>query len=128
MKKILVVEDDPAYLKVLKHQLTQSGFEVIEAEDGEEGLASANTYHPDLILLDIRMPVMNGMTMLDELRKDAYGKSVKVIILTNIEPDDEILEKVLRDIPTYYFIKSDTELVILIEKIKDLFRPHSDKE
>jgi CheY-like chemotaxis protein len=67
------------------------------------------------------MPVMNGLTMLGELRKNEYGKFAKVIILTNLEPDDEILGHVLKDEPTYYFIKSDTELAELIEKIRDLF-------
>lgn len=120
MKKILIIEDDLAYLKLLNDQLYKNGYEVIEAKDGEKGLALAKFQHPDLILLDIRMPVMNGITMLDELRKDTYGKSAKVIILTNLEPDDKILQKVLEDQPTYYFVKSDIQLAELIEKIKEL--------
>lgn len=120
MKKILIVEDEPAYLKLLRDQLTQNNYQVIEATNGKEGLAAANLSHPDLILLDLRMPEMNGLTMLDELRKNEYGKLVKVFILTNLEPDDEILDKVLEDQPTYYLIKSDIELSELIDKIRDI--------
>jgi len=120
MKKILIVEDEAAYLKLLNDQLTKGGYKVIETKDGKEGLKSAEKEHPDLILLDIRMPVMNGIAMLDELRKSTYGKTAKAIILTNLEPDDEILRKVLEDQPTYYLMKSDTELSDLVSKIKKL--------
>src|SRR3989344_1728070 len=101
MKKILIVEDELAYLELLKSQLTQKGYSVIEAENGKKGLETAKKEKPDLILLDIRMPVMDGITMLDLLRKDEYGKSAKVIILTNLEPDNEIVGKVVTDQPTY---------------------------
>lgn len=120
MKKILVVEDELAYLKLLNDQLSKRGYDVIEAKDGKEGLTLAKDMRPDLILLDIRMPVMDGIAMLDELRKDEYGKSVKVIILTNLEPDDRILQKVLEDLPTYYLMKTDTKLEDLLEKVKDV--------
>lgn len=119
-RKILIIEDELSYLRLLRDQLTQRGYEVIEATDGKEGLATAKLQHPDLILLDIRMPVMNGMIMLDELRKDAYGKLAKVIILTNIEPSDRILKQVLADLPTYYLMKSDIQLAELMEKIQEL--------
>lgn len=123
MKKVLVIEvieDELPYLKLLHEQLTKNGYEVIQANDGQRGLDMAKQQHPDLILLDIRMPVMDGIAMLDLLRKDAYGKSAKVILLTNLEPDDKILQKVLEDQPTYYFVKSDIQLAELLEKIKEL--------
>ena len=120
-KKILVVEDESSYLKILKDQLVTNGFDVIEAIDGSKGLSLAKLEHPDLIILDVRMPGMTGLAMLDELRKDAYGKHVKVIVLTNIEPDDSMLRQVLQDLPTYYLMKIDTKLGELIEKIQTLF-------
>ena len=120
MKKILVVEDELAYLKLLNSQLTQKGYTVIEAMDGKKGLEKAKSENPDLILLDIRMPVMDGMAMLDLLRKEEVGKKTKVIILTNLEPDDKILAKVISDQPSYYFVKSDTQLNELLEKIEEL--------
>lgn len=120
MKKILVVEDELAYLKLLQDQLIQKGFAVVQAINGKDGLEKVRSEKPDLVLLDIRMPVMDGMTMLDLLRKGEIGKKTKVIMLTNFEPDDTILGGVMRDQPSYYFIKSDISLDTLLEKIEAL--------
>lgn len=60
------------------------------------------------------------MAMLDLLRKEEAGKKTKVIILTNLEPDDKIIEKVTNDLPSYYFIKSDIQFDDLLQKIKEL--------
>ncbi|OGM30178.1 hypothetical protein A2801_00330 [Candidatus Woesebacteria bacterium RIFCSPHIGHO2_01_FULL_41_10] len=120
MKKILVVEDELAYLKLLHDQLTAKGYEVLEAKNGKAGLEMAKNEKPDLILLDIRMPIMDGMTMLGLLRQDENGKNTKVIMLTNLEPDDKIVGKVVKDQPMYYFVKSNTKLEDLTEKIHDV--------
>ncbi len=118
MKKILVVEDEIAYSRLLHDQLTTAGYQVVLAEDGERGLSMAKSEKPDLILLDIKLPKMDGMAMLDLLRKEPNGKTVKVIILTNLEANEKIIQEVTQDLPTYYCIKSDTKLDDLIEKIK----------
>jgi len=120
MKKILIVEDEPAYLKLLNSQLTEKGYSVVQAVNGKLGMEMAKSVHPDLILLDIRMPVMDGITMLDLLRKDESVKTTKVIMLTNLEPDDKIISKVVSDQPSYYFVKSDIQLNDLLEKIQEL--------
>lgn len=120
MKKILVVEDELAYLNLLRNQLTNNGYTVLEATNGKKGLEIASSENPDLILLDIRMPVMDGMTMLDLLRKDPAGKKTKVIMLTNLEPDDTIIKKVVSDQPSYYCVKSDVKFSDLLDKIKEL--------
>jgi len=125
MKKILVVEDEIAYLKLLNSQLTQNGYQVIEAMDGKKGLEMAKSENPDLILLDIKMPVMDGMVMLKLLRKEEAGKKAKVIMLTNLDPDDKILEEVVADQPAYYFVKSDIQFNYLLDKIKELLEPAS---
>ncbi|OGC59177.1 hypothetical protein A3A70_02085 [candidate division WWE3 bacterium RIFCSPLOWO2_01_FULL_42_11] len=122
MKKILIVEDELAYLKLLNTQLSAKGHTVIEAVNGKEGLEKAIKEQPDLILLDIRMPIMDGMAMLVELRKDSWGKTAKVILLTNIEPDEKILKGVLVEQPIYYFVKSDMQLDDLMDKIADTLR------
>jgi len=121
IKKILVVEDEIPYLKILNRELTERGYKVIEAANGEKGLEQAKLENPDLILLDIKMPKMDGITMLKLLRKDEVCKKTKVIILTNFEPDKKILGGVVDDKPSYYFIKSDTKLNDLITKIDKLF-------
>lgn len=121
MKKILIVEDELAYVKLLRDRL-DGAYEVIDAQNGQIGLRKALGEKPDLILLDIKMPVMDGLTVLRELRKDSYGKSAKVILLTNLEANDEIVVKVTEDLPTYYFVKSDIKFNELMDKIDDLLK------
>jgi CheY-like chemotaxis protein len=107
-------------LKLLNSQLTEKGYQVIEAIDGKKGLEMAKRENPDLILLDIRMPVMDGMAMLNLLRKEEANKNTKVIILTNLEPDEKIIKEVVQDQPSYYFVKSDIQFDDLLDKIKEL--------
>lgn len=121
MKKVLIVEDEPAYASLLRDKLSRR-YEVMNAHDGQTGLKLALKNSPDLILLDIRMPKMDGMTVLKELRKDPHGQTAKVILLTNLEASDKIVVQVTRDLPTYYFIKSDVELDDLLAKIQDLLQ------
>jgi DNA-binding response OmpR family regulator len=120
MNKILIVEDELAYMKLLQDQLVRQGYTVIQASDGKKGLDLAMSQHPDLILLDVRMPVMDGMKMLEELRKDTYGKTVKVIFLTNLEPNDDTIKNVIDGQPSYYLVKSDIQLSQLLEKVREL--------
>ena len=120
MKKVLIVDDQPAFSKVLGVELANRGYVVVETANGKIGLKKAIKEEPDLILLDIRMPVMDGMTMLELLRKEKIGKKMKVIILTNLELDNEMVGKVISDRPLYYFVKCDTELSYLFKKIKKL--------
>lgn len=86
-KRILIVEDETSLRKALSRKFTTAGFEVREARDGEEGLGMALREHPDIILLDVIMPVMDGMTMLKQLRKDAWGNTAHVVILTNLSDE-----------------------------------------
>lgn len=125
MKKILVVEDEMAYLKLLDEQLATSGYEVLEANDGEIGLELAKSKDPDLVLLDIKLPKIDGLTMLDLLRQYPAGKKMKVIILTNLEPDAKMLESIFHDNPVCYFIKSDIKIEELLTKIKEIFEPEA---
>jgi DNA-binding response OmpR family regulator len=91
---------------------------VSEAADGKSGLFLAKKERPDLILLDIVLPVMDGLTVLAELRKDPYGKTAKVILLTNLEATDETIYKVTDDPLVYYLVKSDVKLADLFKKIE----------
>lgn len=121
MKKVLlIVEDEIAFQKLMGDQLRKDGYEIISAEDGQKGLNLAKSKHPDLILLDIKLPIMDGLTVLDELRKDKWGKDAKVIVLTNLEPDKEILAQVLVNKPALYLVKSNIKLSELKEKILNI--------
>ena len=82
--KILVVEDEGFIMKLLIKRLAEFDFEVLKAIDGKEGLDIALKEHPDLILLDIVMPRMDGIEMAKRLRKDEWGKDVPIIFLTNL--------------------------------------------
>ncbi|MGD0283821.1 MAG: response regulator [Dissulfurispiraceae bacterium] len=83
MHKILVVEDNEKNRILLREVLTYNGYEVIEAFNGDEGLKAAKEHIPDLILMDIQMPVMDGLTCLKLIRGNADIGHVKIIALTS---------------------------------------------
>ena len=93
-QSILIIEDDGSYRSILVKKLKEEGFLAIEAKDGEEGLNISLEKHPDLILLDLIMPRMDGITMLKELREDEWGKNAKIIILTAIMDSQKIAQAI----------------------------------
>ena len=118
-QKILIVEDEEVMLGTLTDNLMQAGFgNILKARNGETGLELALKENPDLILLDIVMPIMNGMDMLSKLREDKQGKNIKVILLTNLTANDGIMAGVIKDNPSYYVIKADYSIDDVIEKVK----------
>ena len=120
MKRILIVEDEQDIREALVDKLTREGFETLEAKDGVEGLESALKEHPDLILLDIVMPKMDGMTMMKKLREDQWGGSVPIILLTNLSATDEkIIKGMVEDEPAYYLVKSDWKIKDVVQKVKE---------
>lgn len=116
-KTILIVEDEASMLAALRDKFSREGFVILEAKNGQEGLNGALTNHPDLILLDIIMPIMDGMTMLDKLRQDPWGKSVPVILLTNLSEADKVAAS-LRQGVYDYLVKSDWKLEDIVKKVK----------
>ncbi|MCX6788332.1 MAG: response regulator [bacterium] len=119
-KKVLIVEDHGPIRQALAEKLVHEGMVALEAKDGEEGLATALKEKPDLILLDIIMPRMGGMAMLEELRKDDWGKKVPVIILSNLSPDDKIMREVVETEPVYYLVKADWKIEDVVAKVKEV--------
>ncbi len=118
MKKILVAEDDKVLLNLVRDQLSAHGYEVLGVSNGKEGLDLALKVHPDLILADVMMPVMGGMEMVTELRKDEWGKNAQIIILTNLNSDESVadfLEKGAYD----YLLKSDWSIEDIVKRVKD---------
>lgn len=120
-KIVLVTEDESAYRRILTERLTSEGFEVVAAKNGEEGLALALEKHPDIILLDLVMPEMDGIEMAHKLREDEWGKSAKVIILTNLT-DMVKVQEALDNRIFDFFVKTDVELEELVKKINDMLR------
>jgi two-component system alkaline phosphatase synthesis response regulator PhoP len=82
--KICVIEDDISIQQMYRYRLEREGFEVRTADNGLLGLELVRSFQPDIILLDIRMPIMTGDEMLRKMRSEEWGSSIKVIILTNI--------------------------------------------
>ena len=119
MKKIiLIVEDELSLRTALCDKLTREGFAVLEAKNGEEGLMVALRDHPDLILLDIIMPVMDGMTMLKRLRRDKWGKGVQVILLTNLSENEKVAQAI--ELGSHeYLVKSDWKIEDVVAKIRE---------
>jgi DNA-binding response OmpR family regulator len=116
-KTILIVEDEQLLSKAIRRKLEKNAFNVIDAFDGGEGLAVALEKHPDLILLDIVLPIMDGVTLLDRLREDPWGKDVPVIILSNLSDASIIKESRERGVNTY-LVKTDWKLDEVVEKVK----------
>src|SRR3989338_5572185 len=119
--KILIVEDEAIISKTYAEELRDQGFLVLIAMNGSVGLEIAFREKPDIILLDILMPVMDGLTMMGKLReKDFYGKNVPIILLTNMSASEEkIMQAVTKNEPAYYLVKSDWNLSAVMEKIKE---------
>ncbi len=117
-KKILLVEDDSALRQAVNDKLTREGFQVIEAKDGQEGLKIALKEKPDLILLDIIMPKMQGMEVLEKLRADEWGKTAQVILMTNMSEDNKVATAMKLGVKDY-LIKGDWKLGDVVDKVRE---------
>ena|SRR6266849_2984719 len=121
MIKILLVEDTVSLLQMYSTKLKISGFGVLEAMNGEDGLQVAMTEHPELIVLDVVMPKMNGLELMKTLRRDVWGRSVPIILLTNVRPDaDATLQAIMEDAPAFYLLKESTTPEDLVEKVREV--------
>ena len=118
-KKILIVENEAAQLAALKDKFSKHGYTVVTAINGEEGMQVGAAERPDLIVLDILMPVQNGLAMAKELRSSDWGKETPVMILTN-SPEMEKIQEALENSVYDYFIKSDTPIESIVEKAEKL--------
>ena len=119
-KKILIVDDDENIRDVLTQSLVVKKYNVLQARNGQEGLEMALKEHPDLILLDMLMPIMDGMTTLKNIRKDPWGENVPVIILTNLNATNEnTVEDMVSNKPLHYLIKSNWKISEVVKKIEE---------
>ncbi|MFA6525274.1 MAG: response regulator [Patescibacteria group bacterium] len=117
-KKILVVEDEENLRNILCKEIIKAGYVAIPAKDGQEGIDLAYKEHPDLVLLDLLMPKVMGLNVLDKIRKDEWGKNVPVIILTNLDYEEK--KKELQDDPNCeYLIKASWRLHDVVRKVKE---------
>lgn len=119
-KKILIVEDEKMLSDALGFKLSSAGFETIKAENGQIGLEKAISEKPNIILLDLKMPVMDGKTMLRKLRETPGFKNLPVIILTNEGDVENIKETELYYDAADFFIKSNISMEKILTRIKSL--------
>ena len=91
-KKILVIDDDPTLIKMVQPFLESHGFSVAAAMNGEEGIEKLKSDRPDLIILDVQMPKMNGYTFIFEMKKIGGARSIPIIVLTAKEGMAEIFK------------------------------------
>ena len=115
--KVLLIEDEKEVAELYKLKLTLDGYEVVTAENGQEGLDKANSYRPELIFLDIKMPEMDGFEVLKKLRAAARTKDIPVVILSNFDEQD-LIEKGLTLGANEYVIKSQFTPEDISNKIK----------
>ena len=116
-KKILFIEDESALQKTFGEILSQEGYEMISALDGEIGLRLAKDKKPDLILLDLVLPKIHGFEVLKRLKTDKETKDIPVIVLTNLEGIGDV-DKALGLGATTYLVKAQYSLEEVVEKIK----------
>lgn len=119
---ILVIEDEVALRELLVERFAKEGFTVLHAADGKTGLQIARSKHPDLILLDLILPELDGMTLFKNLREEnEWGKAVPVIILSNLSPiDDYIIKEIAINQPAYYLVKTDWPIDEVVAKVNEI--------
>lgn len=122
MEKILIIEDEAALQRAVTHVLTEEGYKIFSAMDGETGVALARKELPDLILLDLIMPKKDGFAVLDELKKEQTTAHIPVIILTNLEGTADV-ERALMLGATTYLVKTNYKLQEIVEKVKNILKP-----
>ena len=119
-QKIIIIEDDKILSKVLCAELSDAGFEVLPAFDGETGLKLVRSERPDLVLLDLILPKKHGLEILEEIKKTPDTLGIPVIILTLIE-DDETIKKSIRLGAEDYLVKSSHALAEIVMRVKNFF-------
>lgn len=121
MHKILLIEDDDIMSRMYKKLFTYKGYDINVAENGEEGFRKAKQFKPDLILLDVMMPKMNGFETLDKLKTEAKTKNIKVILLSNLGLQEE-LDKAIKKGAIKYVIKNENSPSEVLEIVNSFLR------
>jgi len=116
-KTILFIEDESVLQKTFGEILKQEGYEMISALDGEIGSRLAKEKRPDLVLLDLILPKVNGFSVLKKIKEDKETKDIPVIVLTNLEGFEDI-DKAIKMGATTYLVKANYSLEEVVTKIK----------
>ncbi len=118
-KKVLLVEDDKMILDMYTLKFTQEGYEVTQAENGKDGLDLARKINPDIVLLDIILPQMDGFTVLKSLKADPKLQKIPVVLLTNLGQDGDV-KKGIELGAVDYLIKANFTPSQVVDKVKSV--------
>ena len=118
MTKIAIIEDDPVISQMYRTKFEMAGFDVQMADNGKRGVALVEDFLPDIILLDLMMPEMNGVEALQIIRKHEWGKNIPVIVLTNMGEEES--PKELKSLGVLsYIVKANLTPNQVLERVKD---------
>lgn len=117
MTKIAIIEDDPVINQMYRMKFEADGFDVAIASDGQRGVELVREFQPDIILLDIQMPQMDGAEALTEMRKHDWGASTPVLILTNLG-EEEAPSALKKLNVSSYIVKADLTPKQVVERVK----------
>ncbi len=121
MTKIAIIEDDPVISQMYRMKFESDGFDVQLAMDGGQGVALVESFGPDIVLLDLQMPVMNGDEALEIIRSKPWGKKVPVIILTNVGIEEA--PKTLKALGVEnYIVKANLTPRQVVQQVKDTLK------
>lgn len=122
--KVCIIDDDPYIVEIYRTKISQKGYQVIMADNGEDGLALIREQKPDVALIDVKMPKMDGLTLIEIMQKDPELKKIPVVILTN-QDDEETIKRAAGTKHKFFLIKSNTDpqkaVNILEEVLGDIY-------
>ena len=124
-KKILVVDDEPFIVQMVTSRLTASGYETVSGSDGQEAVQKARTEKPDLIILDVMMPKMDGFQVCATLKQDVRFQNIPIILFT-AKFNDEANQIGIQDCGADAFISKPFDAKMLLEKIAELLKENED--
>jgi DNA-binding response OmpR family regulator len=127
-KKILAVDDEPDVLTLVQLLLEGAGFDVVTAKDGPEGFSKAIQFHPDLALIDVVMPGMTGIELLEKMKSEKQTQTIPVVVFTVL--DREVDRRMALDLDAVDFItkpRDPQEILSFVKRIKNLVESKSEK-
>jgi DNA-binding response OmpR family regulator len=116
-RTVLLVEDEQSLRELYATAFIKAGLNIIMAENGEQGSRLALEHHPDVILLDIDMPVMNGHQAAEKIRLDAWGNTARILFLTNHSDPQNVAHAVMQK-PEDYIVKAHTSIHDIVNQVR----------
>lgn len=117
-KKVLIIEDDSSLLKSLADNLAGEGYQIIEATDGADGFEKITKSNPDIILLDLVLPKMDGITIIKKVNESDQLRKIPIIILTNLDESEQVASAMEAGVYEY-LQKTDWHIEDVVKKVKE---------